>query len=1054
MTLPDLLVLKLGGRFTKLLIESWLGKGARSTVAGDVVDLLTGRIQSVADRKKAERELDELGDRMARELLPLFESAERQGHINAEAVVLALEATLARLTGSTYLIQKDLDPGAILAETRKTRPLPAAHFSQAETDLYDRALERSVRHLVEVASRLPQFEEAIAARSLQQLSKLAGNVDEVLERVGRIEATVGAKTQDEKAREYEIDYRLAVQRNLDYLEIFGIDLPPESRSHKLSVAYISLNLESQTGETTESLPAEALFDRLKTANGRLLIRGDAGSGKSTLFRWAAIQAAAGPRWDFATQTTNYDLVLGTAVRWLTRKPDGESEMESAAQSRQESSHFPSSVFNRLRHTSTDYWKNRVPFLIRLRQCKAGSLPSPDQFAELVSPAGGRPPKGWIRSVLKQGRAILLLDGVDEIPNAHREMTRRGLEDLIEHYPKACYVISTRPKAVEPDWLKHLKFQEARINPLSELDRANFIDRWHEAVAEELKLRGKKAADFPSLAESLRRQLKDNPEVARLATNPLLCAMICALHRDRREKLPERQRQLCEALCHALLHRRERESGLNLEDFPEPYRRLDYHQKRAAVQELAYHMVLNEYSSVSTKEAEEQIGKALKQFSGHSVGDAPVVTDSLVERSGILREESPGEISFIHNAFKELLAGDYFAGANAAGLLAKHALDPTWQPVVLFAVAADLRGFATKVIRKILESGSAASNAEFRARQLIALRCRAAALYIEEELDHQLQQLSANLFPPRSMEDAEALATGGNTAVPYLAASKRMEATEAAASIRALRLIGTSQARQALRNFLGDHRWGVISELAQAVNPLEIEWVREQLPLGNLPNQIAAQISDLSPLAGSTTLQSLILSGTQVADISPLSSLTSLQSLYLSDTQVVNICPLALLTDLQKLSLSETQVADISPLALLTNLQFLALSQTQVADISALANLTKLNNLSLRQTQVTDVSPLSKLTKLESLSLKGTHVTDISPLVALTNLQSLDLSMTQVTDISPLAKLTNLQSVYLFRTQIVDVSPLAKLTKLQSLYLTGTRVADTSPLATLSCRIIR
>jgi len=923
MTLLDLLILNLGARFTKLLIESWLGKGAGTTIAGEAADLLKGRFQSTADQKKAKREFEELGDRMARELLPLFEGAERQGHVNAEAVVLALESTLAGLPSAAFLIQKDLEARAILTELRKTRPLPIAQFSQAETDLYGRALERSVRHLVEVVSRLPQFEEAFAARSLQQLSRLTGNVEEILAGVRRLEATVGAENRDEKAREYEIDYRLAVQRNLDYLEIFGIDLPPESRRHKLSVAYISLNLESRSGETAQPLPAEALFDRLSTAKGQLLIRGDAGSGKSTLFRWAAMQAAAGPHWDlwtFHESSSPWDV--------LTKR--------------------------RLRQKTT--WKTRVPFLIRLRQCKSGVLPSPDQFAELVTQAGGRAPEEWVKSVLKQGRAILLLDGVDEIPNARRETTRRGIEDLLGYYPETYFVISTRPKAVEPDWLAHLGFQEALINPLSELDRANFIDRWHEAVAEELKLRGKAATDLPGMAKSLKRQLEDNPEVARLATNPLLCAMICALHRDRREKLPERQRQLCEDLCHALLHRRERESGLNLEEFPEPYRRLDYPQKRAAVQELAQHMVLNGYSSHSTEEAQEQIGKALKQFPGHSVADARVVTESLVERSGILREETQGEISFIHNAFKELLAGDYFAGANDGGLLARHALDPAWQPVILVAVAADLRGFATKVIKEILKPGSQAK-AELRARQLMALRCRAAALYVEEELDLQLQQLRTTLFPPRNMEDAEALATGGNAAVPFLVAGKNLNANEAAASVRALRLIGTSQSRQALRSFLGDRRDSVVSELSQAVNPLDIDWVREQLlKHETLPAWIRAQINDLSPLSALTNLQVLYLGGTQVAALSPLATLTNLKTLYLNGTRVADLSPLTTLTNLLVLVLNGTRVADLSPLATLTKLQGLYLAQTQVADLSPLMSLAKLKHLDIRGTPATQENP--------------------------------------------------------------------------------------------------
>ncbi len=927
MSFADLLILKLGARLTKLLIESWLGKGAGTTIAVVVVDLLTGRFQSTADRRKAEREFEELGDRMARELLPLFESAEKQGHVNAEAVVLALESNLAGLTRSVYLIQKDLDPGTILTDLRTTPSLPPAQFSQAETDLYERALEHSVRHLVEVAARLPQFEEAFAARSLQQLSRLTGKIDEILAGVRRIEATVGAEAQDEKAREYEIDYRLTVQRNLDYLEIFGVDLPPESRSQKLSVAYVSLNLESRSGESSESLPAEELFDRLSEDNGRLLIRGDAGTGKSTLLRWAAMKAAAGPQ---------------VSAVW---------------------------------HLGdiTPSWRTQVPFLIRLRQCKAGFLPSPDRFPELVATSLGGPPADWVRSVFKGKRALLLLDGVDEIPNAHRETTRRGIADLVEQYPETYYVVSTRPRAVDQDWLRTLGFREARINPMSDLDRANFVDRWHEAVAEVLKRQGKATNDLPEFAQALKKELADNFEMARLATNPLLCAMICALHRDRRRKLPERQRQLCEDLCHALLHRRERESGLDLADFPVPYRYLDYPQKRAAVQELAHYMVLNEYSAIATSEARKQIGKALKQFPGHSPSDASVVTDALVERSGILREDSPGEISFLHNAFKELLAGDYFAGEDSAGLLASHALDSGWQPVILFAVAADLRGFATKVIEKILQPAAGLVQAELRARQLMALRCRAAALYIDNELDQRLQQLTTELLPPRNMEDAEVLATSGNTAVPLLSCRMDLKEAEAAASIRALRLIGTPQARQMLRGYLGDNRETVISELAQAVNPLEIEWVtklvlaRKPLPVG-----IASQVVDISPLASLKELQSLDLGRTEVEDLSPLVGLSNLESLDLTRTQVVDLSPLAGLGKLQTLYLGDTGVADLTPLARLYNLQSLYLGGTEVADLSPLKRLRNLQILYLGGTKVIDLSPLRGLRQLRRLDVRGTR----------------------------------------------------------------------------------
>jgi hypothetical protein len=255
----------------------------------------------------------------------------------------------------------------------------------------------------------------------------------------------------------------------------------------------------------------------------------------------------------------------------------------------------------------------------------------------------------------------------------------------------------------------------------------------------------------------------------------------------------------------------------------------------------------------------------------------------------------------------------------------------------------------------------------------------------------LQQLTVTLFPPHNMEDAEALATGGNMAVPFLTHRNEFKEQEAAASVRALRLIGTSQARKALRSFLKDRRESVISELAQAVNPFEIEWVRELLLAeARLPEGIASQMRDLTPLAGLDNLKSLGLNWTQVADLSPLEELNGLQNLGLSWTQVVDLSPLAKLKNLQVLGLRGTQVTDLTPLAGLNSIQSLDLSETQVTNLSPLAKLKNLKSLFLMQTKVEDLSPLKELENLQTLSLYGTQVVDLSSLVEIKNLKILGL----------------------------------------------------------------
>ena len=381
--------------------------------------------------------------------------------------------------------------------------------------------------------------------------------ERALEGIGRLEQVITASAPGSQYARFEANYRQAVSRAVDYLDLFGVDVEPQSKRYQLSVAYISLTLQASTNGTESSalVPAELLLEQLPLQQGRLLIRGDAGSGKSTLFRWVALMAAS----------------AGTL---LPRKPDADNERKAS-----------------------NAWYTRVPILIRLRDCKNGRIPPISEFAQHTSRFLESPPTGWIQSVLEQGRALVLLDGVDEVPRIDRQAIYADIENLVGTYQGCYYVLSTRPAAVETDWLKPLGFHEASLNPLSILDRDRLIDRWHEAVAKELDRAGKPSAGMRLLAEGLKAQFLQNSPIARLATNPLLAAVICALHQKRQQELPKSQSELCEALCHMLLERREKESHLDASVSSDAYRTLTYSQRKQIVSGLAHYMVRNERSTL-------------------------------------------------------------------------------------------------------------------------------------------------------------------------------------------------------------------------------------------------------------------------------------------------------------------------------------------------------------------------------------------------------------------------------------------------------------------------
>jgi hypothetical protein len=254
---------------------------------------------------------------------------------------------------------------------------------------------------------------------------------------------------------------------------------------------------------------------------------------------------------------------------------------------------------------------------------------------------------------------------------------------------------------------------------------------------------------------------------------------------------------------------------------------------------------------------------------------------------MLREARPGVVDFIHNTFKEYLAGELLAQQRNDKFLADRALDPAWQNIVLFAAAKGESTFVRNLLTKVLgqEPSQKAPtgkqkkprlSAGERKRSLMAVRLRSVVHRLDKSLEVRIDALRSTLFPPATMADAEALADAGDAVVPYLRYQSSLSARSAAACIRALRLINSSAAKACLKDYLTETKLTVLEELGQAVNPLEIKLVQEALLRGHSIPVARGQVADLSPLASLTGLQSLALRRTQVADLSPLATLTNLK----------------------------------------------------------------------------------------------------------------------------------------------------------------------------------
>ena len=648
------------------------------------------------------------------------------------------------------------------------------------------------------------------------------------------------------------------------------------------------------------------------------------------------------------------------------------------------------------------------------------------------------PNGWVHTQLKSGRAIVLVDGLDEVSISQRGDVYEWLKELVNAFPGAHYIVTSRPYAAKEGWMDTEDFKDALLQPMELADIYSFIDHWHNAVREELR-EDEEIAALEPLAKHLKEDVKRNRSVRNLATNPLLCAMLCALNRDRRQQLPEDRIELYEACSSLLLERRDKERHVDLTDYPV----LNYRQKRLLLEDLAYWMIKNNWSQVALELVDERFERKLKDMPGIVPGiSGSGVRRLFVERSGIIREPVVEQIDFTHRTFEEFLAAEAAVDEMDIGLLIRNADNDQWREVIILATGLANRQLREKLIKGLITRGDEEKEHRYQFH-LLAVSCLETSLELSQEIKAEVEQRLRLLVPPKNMTDAKALATS-DLAVTYLARKKSYPASTTAACIRTLALLGGDTALEVLEGYANDSRSTVLNELLRAWDYFDRETFARRVLSHTMQYHSFLKLSNPPTLDGINYLVSLtsleIENCLQISDLSPLAGLTQLTELHLySSLQVSDLSPLAGLTQLTELLLTlGSQVSDLSPLAGLTQLTELLLTgDLQVSDLSPLAGLTQLTELLLTLgSQVSDLSPLAGLTQLTELLLTlGSQVSDLSPLAGLTQLTKLYLTgSSQVSDLSPLAGLTQLDILVLFIPELSDLSPLANLTRLTVLGL--------------------
>ncbi|MES4909468.1 MULTISPECIES: NACHT domain-containing protein [unclassified Streptomyces] len=635
-------------------------------------------------RTLTERDLTGLAARLVRETLGAVVPGGARPAAAADeerAVVDALARTLHAL-GTVDLNDVQavrLGPERFAGHLAVAAPDAGRDLSAGAARLHGALLELACLHILRFLTRRSAFVARALAEDATSHADAAPTAD----------ADAAAASTADAAFEERYAHDIVTGHN--HLTIYGIDLAHSPDSWPLESAYLSLEAETDAGP---SAPA----DQALAGRERVLLRGVAGSGKTTLVQWLAVSVARG---------------------------ELPPELEGL--------------------------RGRVPFVLQVRRFGRHGFPAPRDFlASVRHPRAAGQPAGWAERVLSGGRGLLLVDGVDEVPEDDRERLRLALRRSLARYPGNVWLVTSRPSAVRENWLASEGFTELRLAPLSREGVAAFIQRWHAAA------RVDAAADLDRLdayEETLLDAVRINRELGRLATNPLMCGLICALHRDRRGYLPRGRKALYDAALSMLLERRDRERSMPPPDGID----LTQEPKIQLLQKLARWMLVNGRAEMERATAVTTLARHLPAIP-HAArqGGPEEIYRHLLNRTGLLREPAPGAVDFVHRTFQDYLSARAVVERHDFDFLIEHAHQDDWEEVIRMSVALARPDECAYILEGLLAARKGARPVQARHRKLLAAACLEHATELDPEVRARVHRYTRDLVRPTTLEGARAL----------------------------------------------------------------------------------------------------------------------------------------------------------------------------------------------------------------------------------------------------------------------------------------------------------
>jgi len=289
----------------------------------------------------------------------------------------------------------------------------------------------------------------------------------------------------------------------------------------------------------------------------------------------------------------------------------------------------------------------VPILLELNRLNEANLTVEKLEQQLVEvcdrhnfPKANR----FISQGFKDGRLLLLLDGLDEVSSGVRSSVVRCLKDFLEseNYKKCRVIITCRTAVYHNEFVDNTE-ETLEIDEFRDQQMRLFLQAWKSEMRPEKSV------------EQLIQNLRAKPKIMALVRNPLLLTIIAYLYTDTPFVLPHSRAEFYTQATNVLLELRDQERNISNQYSGVNKRRVLQHL--ALYAQNSTNRQQQDRRSLLDSEVWEQVKQVLPSLNLEHK-EANSIVDEIVKRSGLLLRIDGGQRYY----FPHLTLQEYFVAA--------------------------------------------------------------------------------------------------------------------------------------------------------------------------------------------------------------------------------------------------------------------------------------------------------------------------------------------------------------------------------------------------------